>query len=176
MISKKLQHIVIELVHGDITGVSADIIVNAANNELWMGSGVAGAIKIKGGREIETEAMSKGPVEPGQAVETGAGKLPYRHVIHAAVMGRDTSPDSVIIEEAVSNSLKLAEKLQCSSIVFPALGTGVGGFSLEKCAEIMTEEVKAFDRAAPLHVKKVIFALFSQKAFDVFEAMYRKIS
>ena len=111
MISKKLQHIVIELVHGDITAVPADIIVNAANNELWMGSGVAGAIKIKGGREIETEAMSKGPAAPGEAVYTKAGKLSYRHVIHAAVMGRDIPPDSVIIEEAVSNSLKLAEKI-----------------------------------------------------------------
>ena len=137
------------------------------------GIGVAGAIKIKGGREIETEAMSKD--RGAETVNTKAGKLSYRHVIHAAVM-EGYSPDSVIIEEAVSNSLKLAEKLQCSSIVFPALGTGVGGFPIEKCAEIMTEEVKAFDRAAPVHVKKVIFALFSQKAFDVFESIYRKIS
>ncbi|MBN2753449.1 MAG: macro domain-containing protein [Candidatus Goldbacteria bacterium] len=175
MQAKKLQHIVIELVHGDITAVPADIIVNAANNELWMGSGVAGAIKLKGGREIEQQAMAKGPVELGEAVETKAGKLPYRHVIHAVVMGQDLKTSSAVIEEAVSNSLKLAEKLKCASVVFPALGTGVGGFSIEKCASGMINEVKAFDHAQPKHLKKVIFALFSKRAFEIFEEQYRRL-
>lgn len=175
MQAKKLQNIVIELVHGDITSVPADVIVNAANNELWMGSGVAGAIKLKGGREIEQEAMGKAPADLGEAVETKAGKLACRHVIHAVVMGQDLKTSGAVIEEAVSNSLKLAEKLKCVSIVFPALGTGVGGFSIEKCAAIMINEVKAFDLAQPKHLKKVIFALFSKRAFEIFEERYRKL-
>ena len=79
----------IEVVRGDITKADTEMIVNAANNNFWMGSGVAGAIKAAGGEGIEQEAMAKGPVMPGEAIYTGAGRLPYRGVIHAAVMGQD---------------------------------------------------------------------------------------
>ncbi|MCK4632673.1 MAG: macro domain-containing protein, partial [candidate division Zixibacteria bacterium] len=78
----------IEIIQGDITQVDCEAIVNAANNELWMGAGVAGAIKQSGGQVIEEEAINKGPIMPGQAVFTGAGKLPHKMVIHAAVMGQ----------------------------------------------------------------------------------------
>jgi O-acetyl-ADP-ribose deacetylase (regulator of RNase III) len=175
MLSKKLENIVIELVHGDITKTNADIIVNAANNALWMGSGVAGAIKAAGGPEIEREAMAKGPVDIGAAVETGAGKLKARYIIHAAVMGQnlDTSADRIALAEW--NSFALAEKLQAGSIAFPALGTGVGGFSIPLCARIMLEMTKKMDGAGPRYIKRVIFVLYTQRAYDEFEKVYREL-
>lgn len=175
MEAKKLKNLVIEIFHGDITECDDDAIVNAANNALWMGSGVAGAIKAKGGIEIEKEAMGKGPVAPGSAVETGAGRLKAHHVIHAAVMGQDLGTNEGLIRAAVRNSLALADRLGMDSIVFPALGTGVGRFPVDKCAEIMFDEVIKFDKAGPGHLKKVKFALYSKKAYDDFEIIYRGI-
>ena len=124
----------IEIIEGDITRVSADALVNAANNHLWMGAGVAGAIKKAGGKEIEEEAVRKGPIPVGEVIETGAGRLPVKFIIHAAVMGQDLRTSAEIIEQATKNSLRKAEELGLKSIAFPALGTGVGGFSLEECA------------------------------------------
>jgi O-acetyl-ADP-ribose deacetylase (regulator of RNase III) len=175
MISKKLRNIVVEIIQADITTVAADVIVNAANNQLWMGSGVAGAIKLKGGAAIEQEAMKKGPVEPGEAVETKAGNLPYRFVIHAAVMGQDLRPGKELIKTSMRNALELADKLAMGSIVFPALGTGVGEFPITECAEIMLNETVKFDARGPVHIKRVIFALFTPKAFDKFVKVYRDI-
>ena len=125
----------IEIIEGDITTVSADALVNAANNHLWMGAGVAGAIKKAGGREIEEEAVKKGPIPVGEVVVTGAGRLPVKYIIHAAVMGQDLQTGAEIIEQATRNSLRKADELGLKSIAFPALGTGVGGFSLEECAD-----------------------------------------
>ena len=119
----------IEIIEGDITRVSADALVNAANNYLWMGAGVAGAIKKAGGKDIEDEAVRKGPIPVGAVVETGAGRLPVKFIIHAAVMGQDLCTSAGIIERATANSLRKAEELGLKSIAFPALGTGVGGFS-----------------------------------------------
>ena len=118
------------LIQGDITDYKTDAIVNAANNELWMGSGVAGAIKAKGGIEIEEEAKAKGPIKVGEAVATTAGKLKAKFVIHAAVMGQDSKTNENYIRNATLSSLKEAEELNLSSIAFPALGTGVGGFPI----------------------------------------------
>ena len=152
---------------GDITGVAADGIVNAANNHFWMGAGVAGAIRRAGGEQIEREAVSRGPVEIGQVVETSAGKMPHRYVLHAAVMGQDLATSSHYVRLATQNTLALAERLKLRSIVMPALGTGVGGFPLEECARIMLAEVKRFSGA--VHLKKVIFALFDSDALACFE-------
>lgn len=175
MEAKKLKNISIELIHGDITECDEDIIVNAANNSLWMGAGVAGAIKAKGGIEIEKEAMEKGPIAPGGAVETGAGKLKAHHIIHAAVMGQDLETSENLIRTAAWNSLVLADRLGMDSIVFPALGTGVGRFPIGRCAEIMFDEVMKFDRKGPAHLKRVKFALFSKKAYEDFKMIYRNI-
>ena len=125
----------IEIIEGDITRVSADALVNAANNYLWMGAGVAGAIKKAGGKEIEEEAVRKGPIPVGAVVETSAGRLPVKFIIHAAVMGQDLRTSAAIIKQATVNSLRKAEELGLKSIAFPALGTGVGGFSLEECSQ-----------------------------------------
>lgn len=158
---------VIEVIEGDIARVPADAIVNAANNYLWMGAGVAGALKRAGGEEIEREAVSKGPIPVGEAVVTGAGRLPAQYVIHAAAMGQDLTPSAETIQQATLNALRQAEKLGVQSVSLPALGTGVGGFPLEEAAKIMVEVVKNFLPQAQ-HLKKVIFVLYGQESFSVF--------
>src|SRR5439155_1693924 len=119
---------VVKIERGDITTMPVDAIVNAANNHLWMGGGVAGAIKRVGGAEIERQAVEKGPIEPGEAVVTGAGRLRCRYVIHAATMGQDLVTSADLIRRATRSSLRRANDVQVASIAFPALGTGVGGF------------------------------------------------
>ena|SRR6056297_1779615 len=175
MEAKKLQNIVIEIIKGDITNSGAEALVNAANNEMRMGAGVAGAIKAKGGIDIEKEAVSKGPVEIGGALATAAGRLPARYIIHAAVMGADFKTNEKYIAAATAGSFRLVEKLKAGSICFPALGTGVGRFPLNECAEIMFNETVKFDKTGPKTLKRVEFALFSEKAFKEFEKKYREL-
>jgi O-acetyl-ADP-ribose deacetylase (regulator of RNase III) len=158
----------IELHCGDITQLELDALVNAANNHLWMGAGVAGAIKRAGGREIEAEAVKKGPIPVGQAVVTGAGRLKAKYVIHAAVMGPDLATDAEKIGQATRNSLIRADEMGITSLAFPALGTGVGGFSLEECARIMISEVLNYS-ARKTGLKKVVFALFDERSYRVFK-------
>ncbi len=172
---KKFGAVEIELKMGDISEIAADAIVNAANNRLWMGSGVAGALKRRGGKEIEDEAVKKGPIKVGQAIETTAGKLPARWVIHAAAMGQDLRPTSGSIADATENSLLLADKLGAVSIAFPALGTGVGGFSVENCARLMLEKARTL--APKLQsVTKILFVLFDPAGYKAFEEELSKLS
>lgn len=158
----------IEVIQGDLTQMECDAVVNAANNLLWMGGGVAGALKRAGGIDIETEAVRKGPVAVGEAVVTGAGKLKAKYVIHAAVMGQDLRTDADKIRQATRNSLLRAEELGIKSIAFPALGTGVGGFPLAECAQIMLEEVKHFQKRQT-EMEKVCFVLFGKEAYSIFK-------
>lgn len=153
---------------GDITDSKADAIVNAANNHLWMGSGVAGAIKRRGGIEIETEAISKGPIEIGEAVVTSAGRLPQKYIIHAAVIGQDLQTDDLKIRKATYNSLLRAEELGLESIAFSALGTGVGGYSPEHAAKIMIDEAKKF-LINSKSLKQIGFVLFDNDTFECFK-------
>lgn len=158
----------ISVLRGDIAVQDTDGIVNAANNQLWMGAGVAGAIKRKGGAVIEQEAMARGPIEIGSAVSTSAGALKAKRVIHAAVMGQDLHTDADFIKKATRSSLVLAEKEGLTSVAFPALGTGVGGFSLYHCASLMIGEVLDFMvRAAKL--REARFVLFDAEACEIFE-------
>ena len=157
----------ITLYQGDITQLSTEAIVNAANNHLWMGAGVAGAIKRAGGAEIEREAVSKGPIPIGEAVATGAGRLKARYVIHAAAMGQDLRTDTEKIRAATANSLKRADELGLKSIAFPALGTGVGGFSYRQAAEVMIRAMRQhLTGQTPL--EEIILALYGQQAYDAF--------
>jgi O-acetyl-ADP-ribose deacetylase (regulator of RNase III) len=156
----------IKLVQGDITDQETDAIVNAANNRLWMGAGVAGAIKRKGGKEIEDEAIRKGPIPIGEAVVTSAGKLKAKYVIHAAVMGQDLTTNEEYIKNATLNSLKRAEELKIKSIAFPAFGTGVGGFPIDKCAQIMLDQVKDFSKKTK-YLKEILFVLFDKKSYNI---------
>jgi O-acetyl-ADP-ribose deacetylase (regulator of RNase III) len=158
----------IEIVLGDITEIAADAIVNAANNHLWMGSGVAGAIKRKGGVEIEQDAISKGPLEVGQAVASIAGKLPYKYIIHAAGMGQDLRTSRNIVFESTRNSLLLADSLNLKSLAFPAIGTGVGGLSTAVCAGAMLDAVRQ-SKTQLKNLEKVIFVLFDRQSTIAFQ-------
>jgi O-acetyl-ADP-ribose deacetylase (regulator of RNase III) len=157
----------IKVEQGDITNSDADAIVNAANNHLWMGAGVAGAIKRKGGDIIEREAVSKGPIPVGEAVATTAGSLPNGYVIHAAAMGQDLLTDEKKISDATRNALLRAEELNLRSIDFPALGTGVGGFPVETAAKIMIDAAKDF-LAASKSICQVGFVLFDDASYKAF--------
>lgn len=141
ILSKMAGGTVIEAASGDLTALEVDAIVNAANNHLWMGAGVAGAIKAAGGGAIEEEAISKGPIPVGSAVETSAGSLDARYVIHAAVMGPDLRTDLDKVAKATRSVLELARSLGLSSVAFPLLGTGVGGLPTGDVARVMVEVI-----------------------------------
>ena len=159
----------IRLLRADIATLDVDAVVNAANDRLWMGSGVAGALKRAGGEEIEREALAQAPIPIGEAVVTTAGRLPARHVIHAAAMGQDLTTDETKIARATENALRRADELRLRSIAFPALGTGVGGFPLGDCARIMIDAVRRhLERGGTLD--EVVFALRSEDALRVFES------
>jgi O-acetyl-ADP-ribose deacetylase (regulator of RNase III) len=164
----------IGLQKGDLTRVKADAIVNAANNALWMGGGVAGALKRAGGKQIEEEAVKQGPIPVGEAVVTGAGALKARYVIHAAVMGTDLITDAQKIRTATRNTLLRAEELGLKSIAFPALGTGVGGFPYSLAAEAMIDTVKEH-LASDSCLQEVLFVLYSDEAFEAFEQHLRRV-
>lgn len=165
----KLKNSEIKVVMGDITEIRSDAIVNAANNKLVMGGGVAGAIKRKGGQVIEDEAVKKGPIEIGGAVETGAGELAAKYIIHAATMGMNFKTDEVKIRNSCRNSLDLAAKLKIKSIVFPALGCGTGGFPLLASAKIMAQEVLSHLRRGNTTLKEITFCLNNREAFEIFK-------
>jgi O-acetyl-ADP-ribose deacetylase len=156
----------LEVAEGDITVLEVDAIANAANNHLWMGSGVAGAIKRAGGDEIEREAMKLGPIEVGDAVATSAGRLPARWVIHGAVMGQDLQTNADLVRRTTESCLRVADDVGAESLALPAFGTGVGGFPLAECARIM---VNAARRHEPRSLKRVVFAVFGADANAAFD-------
>jgi O-acetyl-ADP-ribose deacetylase (regulator of RNase III) len=166
----------IRVIQGDITTVDTEAIVNAANNHLWMGSGVAGAIKQRGGDVIEKEAVAKGPVMPGEAIFTGAGRLSFKYVIHGAVMGQDLRTTDKLIRQTTIACLNVGDQLSLKSLTFPAFGTGVGGFPMKACANIMVEAVRTWSDLAE-SIKQVQFCLFDEVAFGLFRtAVSRKIA
>jgi len=162
-------NVIIKVLKGDITEQKVEAIVNAANNRFIMGGGVAGAIKRKGGKIIEDEAVAQGPVEIGEAVVTSAGKLPAKFVIHASTMGMDFKTDSEKIKAATYNTLKRAEEKGIKQIAFPALGCGVGGFSVSEAAKIMLQKIKDYVSKNPSTcIKEIIFVLYTQKDYEEF--------
>ena len=163
----------IECVIGDITKADVEVIVNAANNNFWMGSGVAGAIKAAGGEIVETEAIKKGPVAPGAAVHGPSGLLPYKLIIHAAVMGQDLRTTDKLIRQATVSSLNIAEQLKIKSMAFPAFGTGVGGFPMKACANLMVAAVFGYQEFAR-HLERVQFCLFDEYGYKFFSESLQK--
>ncbi len=153
---------VLEVVTGDIAALDVAAIANAANNELWMGAGVAGAIKRVGGVEIEHEAMRRGPIAVGDAVATAAGALRATWVIHAAVMGHDLSTSADLIAAATTRTLEVADRLGARSLGLPAFGTGVGGFPIYSCAEIMIERVRAYLAERPTSLRRIVFCAYGE--------------
>jgi O-acetyl-ADP-ribose deacetylase (regulator of RNase III) len=165
----------IRIVKGDITTLPCDAVVNAANDRLWMGGGVAGAIKRRGGEAIERDAVRQGPIPIGEAVATGAGHLPARYVIHAVTMGQDLVTSERDIRAATRSALRLADRLGLRSVALPALGTGVGGFPLERAAAAMLEETVAHLSHAD-RPGEVVFALFDETAYREFTAALHRVA
>ena len=164
----------VTLRQGDLTAAKVDAIVNAANNDLILGGGVAGAIRAKGGPSIQEECNRIGPIPIGEAAITGAGSLNARHVIHAASMrmGGLTSEDN--LRTATRNSLLRAKEGGLVSIAFPAIGTGIAAFPLERCAEVMLAEVRDHLRQAT-SIASVEFVLFDRRSFEIFERVFNDI-
>ncbi len=173
-VSRQIGNLQLTVTLGDVADETVDAVVNAANNHLWMGSGVAGAIKRKGGDEIEREAMRLGPIEPGQSVSTSAGRLKARYVIHAAVMGQDLATDAALISKATRSALAEAARLGLDSVAFPALGTGVGGFPLDSCARLMMAAALAHNCENP-KPGTVRFVLRDEPAFTAFADALKSI-
>jgi O-acetyl-ADP-ribose deacetylase len=157
----------LEVVEGDIAALEVDAVANAANDHLWMGAGVAGALKRAGGVEIEREAIAKGPIPVGEAVATDAGRLPARWVIHGAVMGQDLRTNAELVERTTESVLRVADELGAESVALPAFGTGVGGFPLDECARLMVRAARAHE---PRTLRRIVFAVFGEEARRAFEA------
>ncbi len=158
----------IRLYLGDITALSVDAIVNSANADLWMGSGVAHAIVEAGGKAIETEARKQAPCRIGQVVITSAGSLKAKYVLHAVVMGPDSLTDQSKIRTAAEAAIKKADSLSVKTLAFPALGVGVGLFSPEMVAKILTEAArKGLSQTRSLQT--IVFALMTEEIYRAFE-------
>ena len=174
MIAFSIPPLTLEITEGDIAAQHVDAVVNAANNHFWMGSGVAGALKSRGGTEIEREAMAQGPVEPGGCVVTAGHRLPARYVIHAAVMGQDLQTSASLVRRATEAALAAADNLAAGSMALPAFGTGVGGFPLDECARTMIDAIRAFAPAAT-SVRTIRIVLFGSRAYRVFAETAREL-
>jgi len=160
----------LEIVVGDITELAVDAVANAANTELWMGAGVAGALKRAGGDEVEREAMAQGPIALGEAVATHGHDLKAPWVIHAAVMGPDLQTDARAIAAATASALEMAGRVRARSLALPAFGTGVGGFPLYQAASIMVAETVRFLQAHPkTSLRHVIFSVHTDAARAAFK-------
>ncbi len=156
------------LIEGDITAQEVDAIVNAANTQLRLGTGVAGAIREAGGPEIQAECDAIGGVALGGAAVTGAGRLPARWVIHAAGMEPGGAADEASVRAAVRRSFQLAHELGCRTLAVPAVGAGIGGFPMQRCAEVLLEEARAHLRGST-SLEEIRFVLFGEPSYRVFE-------
>jgi O-acetyl-ADP-ribose deacetylase (regulator of RNase III) len=163
------------LMQGDLTEMDTDAIVNAANNDLLLGGGVAGAIRRKGGDQIQKECNEIGSIPVGGAAITSGGKLKAHYVIHAASMqlgGMTTAP---ALRSSTALSLRIASEKGLKSIAFPAVGTGIAGFPMRECAEIMLGEVvDHLNKGSSL--EKVYFVLFDAASLAVFEQVWKEMA
>ncbi|MHA1794461.1 MAG: macro domain-containing protein [Promethearchaeota archaeon] len=160
----------IKLLKGDITELSTDAIVNAANEHLWLGGGVAGAIRLKGGPAIQEECNKIGGTHVGGVVITGGGMLKAKHVIHAVGPRMGEGNEREKLKNATLNSLLLMEKHGLSSIAFPAISTGIFGFPINDCAEVMlSTTINYLKSRENSNIKEVIFCLYDSAAFNVFK-------
>jgi O-acetyl-ADP-ribose deacetylase len=158
----------VTLIEGDITDQSVDAIVNAANNSLILGTGVAGAIRERGGETIQAECDAHGPVKVGEAALTGAGRLDARFVIHAAGMEMGGTADVDSVRSSIRASLELAVAQGCRSIALPAVGAGAGGLALQRCAELSIELAREH-LEGQTSLDEVRFVLLGEPAYRVFE-------
>lgn len=160
---------------GDITEMDVDAIVNAANNDLLLGAGVAGAIARKGGESIQKECHEIGSIPVGFAAITGAGNLKARYVIHAASMGLGgVRTTAKTLQTSTAHSLRLAAERELKTIAFPAVGTGVSGFPIEECAQIMLNEA-AEHLGKETSLETIYFVLFDEPSREVFAAAWNRL-
>ena len=157
----------VEVLPADVTTLEVEAIANAANTQLLHGGGVAAAIVRAGGPAVDEESRSAAPIGLGEAVETTAGDMPSRWVIHAATMELGGPTSAEVIARATSSTLAVAERLGCSSLALVAFGTGVGGFPLQEAADLMVAAVKEHEAKA---LQRVVFAVHGDEAEQAFAA------
>ena len=156
-----------EVVQADVTTLDVDAITNAANTQLRHGGGVAAAIARAAGPELQRESNEKAPIGLGEAVETTAGDMPARYVIHAATMELGGPTSAEIIARATGSTLRKADELGCGSLALVAFGTGVGGFPLDEAARLMVAAVREHE---PRSLQRVVFAVHGEEAERAFRA------
>jgi len=154
----------LEVIAADVTKLEVDAIANAANTQLRHGGGVAGAISRAGGPAVQRESDERAPIGLGEAVETTAGDMPARWVIHAATMELGGPTSGEIIEQATRSTLARAEQLGCQSLALVAFGTGVGGFPLDEAARLMVGVARAHDG----DLQRIVFAVHGDEAERAF--------
>lgn len=164
----------IEIEQGDLTEMNTEAIVNAANNDLQLGGGVAGAIRRKGGPKIQAECNEIGTIPVGGAAITSGGDLKARHVIHAASMELGGRTSAQALRSSTAHSLRIAAQNGLKTIAFPAVGTGIAGFPARECAEIMLREA-AKHLGGPTSVEKIHFVLFDQEALKIFKEVFGEL-
>ena len=166
----------IHIEQGDLTTYAVDAIVNAANNDLVLGGGLAGAIRRRGGPAIQDECNRHGPVRVGEAALTGAGELPAKYVIHQASMSLGGRTTAKSLRDSTRAALAIAEKTpDIHTLAFPAVGTGIAGFDMRQCAEIMLAEVMAHI-AAGSKLTDIYFVLFDEDACQTFRKTYQRMT
>ena len=168
----QINHTTLELIQGDVTELDTDAIVNAANEHLAHGGGVAGVISRKGGRVIQRESndwvRQHGPVRTGTAAITSGGRLKARHVIHTVGPVYDGTPRSAeLLASAVRAVLQMADEHGLRSIALPAISTGIFGYPMEQAAQVMLQAAIAYLEAGT-DLERVVFCLYGQSAFDIF--------
>jgi O-acetyl-ADP-ribose deacetylase (regulator of RNase III) len=161
----------IKILRGDLTDQDADAIVNAANTDLALGGGVAGAIRRKGGPAIQQECDRIGPIEVGEAAVTGGGRLRARYVIHAASMRLGQAATEPNLRASTRASLRRARELGLRTIALPAIGTGIAGFPMGRCAEVMLEEALGH-LEGETSLEEVRFVLYDTCAFETFRRCF----
>ena len=162
------------LQQGDLTEIDVDAIVNAANNDLKLGGGLAGVIRRKAGDSVQRECDAIGTIPVGGAAITSAGKLKARHIIHAASMQLGGLTTGRALRTSTAHSLRIAAEKGLRSIAFPAIGTGIGGFPLSECAAIMLKEA-ADHLKGPTSLEKIYFVLFDMTSLGAFEKALREM-
>lgn len=164
----------IVLLEGDLTEMDVDAVVNAANNDLQLGGGVAGAIRRKGGPEIQRECDAIGSIPVGGAAITSGGNLKARHVIHAASMQLGGSTSAHPLRASIAHSLRIAAQNRLKTVAFPAVGTGIASFPMHDCAQIMLTEA-AKHLGGPTSLERIYFVLFDASSLAVFEQVWAKM-
>lgn len=165
----------LELLQGDITELDTDGIVNAANAQLVLGAGVAGAIRTKGGPSIQEECNKIGPIQVGQAVITGAGRLKAKYVLHAVGPRMGEGDEDQKLLSATLSALRLADQHGLKSIAFPAISTGIFGFPVERCARIMLGAVMDYLRS-DTGLNRVVFCLYGQESYNAFQRALKQLA